>query len=117
MSKHRRPKKPKAGAAMPTEGNWQRMQFCLLPDSFLAGQCAAKLALKKAPDCHQTCTTNAMLSFYLGALIPLVENEADLQRLAVQVLPRIVESIAIVSGMTSQPFATCCPPSPNEALN
>jgi hypothetical protein len=93
------------------------MQFCLLPDTFLAGQCAAKLALKKAPDCHQTCTTNAMLSFYLGALIPVVESEAELHRLAVLVLPRIVESIAIVSGMTNQPFAACCPPSPNEGLN
>jgi hypothetical protein len=49
--------------------------------------------------------------------MPVVATEADLQRLAVQVLPRIVESIAIVSGMTSRPFATCCPPSHNDTWN
>ena len=115
MTKHRRPKKPKASPAMP--GDWQRMQFVFMKQFYLAGQDAARAVLEKAPDCHQTCTTNALLSFYLGALIPVVENEADLQRLAIQVLPRIVESIAIVSGMTSQPYATCCPRSPNDSLN
>ncbi|MFA5053932.1 MAG: hypothetical protein WC565_07725 [Parcubacteria group bacterium] len=114
MTKHRRPKKPKASPAMP--GDWQRMQFVFMKQFYLAGQDAARAVLEKAPDCHQTCTTNALLSFYLGALIPVVQSEAELQRLAIQVLPRIVESIAIVSGMTLQPYATCCPPS-NEALN
>ncbi len=93
------------------------MQFTFMRQFYLAGQDGARAALEKAPDCHQECSTNAMLSFYLGALIPVVESEADLQRLAVQVLPRIVECIAIVSGMTPRPFATCCPPSHNDTWN
>lgn len=116
MSKHRRPKKPKAFPAMPAGGKWQRMQFELMKQFYLAGQDAARAVLQKAPDCHQTCTTNAMLSFYLGALIPVVESEVQLHRLATLVLPRIVESIAIVAGVT-QPHAVACPSSVDESLN
>jgi hypothetical protein len=116
MTKHRRPKKPKASPAMPAGANWQRMQFELMTQFYLAGQHAARVALEKAPDCHKTCTTNAMLSFYLGALMPAVEHETDLPRLASLILPRIVESIAIVSGVI-QPHASACPPSHDETLN
>lgn len=116
MSKHRRPKKPKASPTMPDGGNWQRIQFALMRQFYLAGQDAAKAVLEKAPDCHETCTMNAMLSFYLGALIPVVESETELHRLATLVLPRIVESIAIVSGVT-RPHAVACPSSVDESLN
>jgi hypothetical protein len=118
MSKHKQPKKRKPSPRTAVAGgNWQRMQFSLTRQFYLAGQDAAKAVLEKAPDCHQECTTNAMLSFYLGALIPVVENEAELHRLAVQVLPRIVESIAIVSGAVPHPHAVCCPPVRTDALN
>ncbi len=117
MSKHKQPKKRKPARTPMAGGNWQKLQFTFMRQFYLAGQDAARAALEKAPDCHQECSTNAMLSFYLGALIPVVDSEADLQRLAVQVLPRIVECIAIVSGMTPRPFATCCPPSHNDTWN
>ena len=117
MSKHGKSKKSKSHHAMPAGGSWQRMQFTFMRQFYLAGQDGARAVLEKAPNCHPDCTTNAMLSFYLGALIPVVQSEAELQRLAVLVLPRIVESIAIVSGEAAQPYASCCPPSPDKTLN
>jgi hypothetical protein len=102
---------------MPKGENFARIDFCLIPEAYLAGQTAGKLALKKAPNCHEICTTNAMLSFYLGALIPMSITDAELRRLAPMVLPRLVESIAIISGMAAEPTASCCPPSHDETLN
>jgi hypothetical protein len=102
---------------MPEGENFARIDFCLIPEAYLAGQTAGKLALKKAPNCHEICTTNAMLSFYLGALIPMSISEVELRRLAPLVLPRLVESIAIISGMGPECSAGCCPPSHNETLN
>lgn len=112
-SQPKKSKKPRPSVA--PGGRWEKLQFTFMKQFFEAGQDGARAALEKAPDCHESCSTNAMLSFYLGALIPVVESEAELKRLAVQVLPRIVESIAIVSGVR-QPHAACVPPT-NGALH
>lgn len=116
MSKQRRPKKPsKPRPTVVTAANWQKLQFVFMQQFYLAGQDAARTVLEMAPDCHQDCAMNAMLSFHLGTLIQ-VASEADLRRLAPLILPRLVESIAIVSGM-AQPHALAAPPSCNETLN
>lgn len=113
MPKPKRAKKRKA--IVPTE-EWQRMRFEIMLEAYRAGQAAGQFALDHSPDCHETCTTNSMLSYYLGSLIPHVRDEAEIRRLAVLVVPRIVEAMALIAGAESI-SVTASAPSLNPRLN
>lgn len=102
-------KRGKRTAKLPTGAKVESWQFHFMAEPYEAGQFAGREALKRAPTCHEDCTLSAILSFWLGIMIPGCTREAETKRLSLVLLPHLLEAMSIVSKPSTDPEA-CTPP-------
>ena len=97
-------RKRKRGSQVPRRSReWECIHFTFMQGFYSNGQRAAQIALDNAPECHEDCTLSAMASFCLGVLAPHLTAPADVKRMALAVLPKILDAMQSVVELAPTP--------------
>lgn len=107
MSKTKKRRKQTAKA--PSGAKALLIHFSFMAEPFKAGQLAGREALKSLPTCHQECTMSALLSFWLGIMLPGCRTETETKRLSMALLPHLLEAMTIAC-VPSTVSEACTPP-------
>jgi hypothetical protein len=101
-------KRRKQTSKVPSGAKALLIHFSFMAEPFKAGQIAGLEALKSLPTCHEECTTSALLSFWLGIMLPGCRSETEIKRLSMALLPHLLESMSIACVPSTNPEA-CMP--------